>query len=251
MSDLPDEHWARLKALMLRLRTDCPWDREQTHATIAPYTIEEAYEVKEAVDRNDPDELRDELGDLLFQVLFQAQIASESDHFDLDDVADGLVTKMVHRHPHVFGDADKPDWEAIKAEERAGKPAARTLDGVALALPALMRAQKLQKRAAKVGFDWPDDAGAFDKVVEEAAELREAEADAWHEEAGDLLFAVVNLVRKLGVDAEAALRDANAKFTRRFEGVEDRAGGSVDGMSLEAMDALWDAVKAGEREGTR
>ena len=249
MSDsLPDEPWARLKALMLRLRSDCPWDREQTHATIAPYTIEEAYEVKEAVDRNDPDELRDELGDLLFQVLFQAQIASESGHFDLDDVADGLVTKMVRRHPHVFGDADKPDWEAIKAEERAGKPAARTLDGVALALPALMRAQKLQKRAAKVGFDWPDDGGAYDKVVEEAAELREAEADARHEEAGDLLFAVVNLVRKLGVDAEAALRDANVKFTRRFEGVEDRAGGSVEGMSLEAMDALWDAVKAEERE---
>ena len=247
MTGLPDEPWARLKALMLRLRTECPWDREQTHATIAPYTIEEAYEVKEAVDREDPAELRDELGDLLFQVLFQAQIASESGHFDLDDVAEGLVAKMVRRHPHVFDGASKPDWDAIKAAERraAGKAdrTARTLDGVALALPALMRAQKLQKRAAKVGFDWPDDGGAFDKVVEEAAELREAPAAERHEEAGDLLFAVVNLVRKLGIDAEAALRDANAKFTRRFEQVEDRAGGSVDGMTLEAMDALWNAAK--------
>ena len=243
MSDLPDEHWARLKALMLRLRTDCPWDREQTHATIAPYTIEEAYEVKEAVDRNDMDELRDELGDLLFQVLFQSQIASESGAFTLDDVAEGLVTKMVRRHPHVFGDADKPDWDAIKAKERAGKPEARTLDGVALALPALMRAQKLQKRAAKVGFDWPSADGAYDKIAEEAAELRDAAQDERHEEAGDLLFSVVNLVRKLGIDAEAALRDANAKFTGRFEAVEDRAGGSVEGLSLEEMDALWDAVK--------
>ena len=245
-SGLPAEPWARLQALMLRLRTDCPWDREQTHATIAPYTIEEAYEVKEAVDRNDMDELRDELGDLLFQVLFQSQIASESGAFTLDDVAEGLVTKMVRRHPHVFGDADKPDWDAIKAKERAGKPEARTLDGVALALPALMRAQKLQKRAAKVGFDWPDADGAYDKIAEEAAELRDAAQDERHEEAGDLLFSVVNLVRKLGIDAEAALRDANAKFTGRFEAVEDRAGGSVDGLSLEEMDALWEAVK---REG--
>ena len=231
---------------MLRLRTDCPWDREQTHTTIAPYTIEEAYEVKEAVDRNDMDELRDELGDLLFQVLFQSQIASESGAFTLDDVAEGLVAKMVRRHPHVFGDADKPDWDAIKAKERAGKPQARTLDGVALALPALMRAQKLQKRAAKVGFDWPSADGAYDKIAEEAAELRDAAEDERHEEAGDLLFSVVNLVRKLGIDAEAALRDANAKFTGRFEAVEDRAGGSVEGLSLDEMDALWDAVK---REG--
>ena len=248
MTGLPDEPWARLKGLMDRLRTDCPWDREQTHATIAPYTIEEAYEVKEAVDRGDMDELRDELGDLLFQVLFQAQIASESGHFDLDDVADGLVTKMVRRHPHVFGDAEKPDWDGIKAAERAGRPDARTLDGVALALPALMRAQKLQKRAAKAGFDWPDVDGPFDKIVEEAAELRDAPIDKRHEEAGDFLFAAVNLVRKLGLDAEAALRDANTKFTRRFTAIEDKAGGSLRGLSLDAMEAHWVAVKRDETD---
>ena len=246
MSGLPTEPWARLKALMLRLRTDCPWDRAQTHATIAPYTIEEAYEVKEAVDRGDMDELRDELGDLLFQVLFQSQIASESGHFDLDGVAEGLVAKMVRRHPHVFAGADKPDWENVKAEERGAKPEARTLDGVALALPALMRAQKLQKRAAKVGFDWPDGDGAFDKIVEEARELRDAPEAERHEEAGDLLFAVVNLVRKLGIDAEAALRDGNAKFQTRFERAEDMAGG-FDGLDLEAMDAFWEAAKRAER----
>ena len=231
---------------MLRLRTDCPWDREQTHATIAPYTIEEAYEVKEAVDRGDMEELRDELGDLLFQVLFQSQIASESGHFDLDDVADGLVAKMVRRHPHVFAGADKPDWDAVKAQERAGKPQAGTLDGIALALPALIRAQKLQKRAATVGFDWPDAEGAFDKIVEEARELRDAPETERHEEAGDLLFAVVNLVRKLGIDAEAALRDGNAKFARRFERAEADAGGFAE-LSLEEMDAFWEAAKRAER----
>lgn len=245
-SGLPTERYARLKALMDWLRTDCPWDREQTFATIAPYTIEEAYEVNDAIDRRDMAELKDELGDLLFQVLFHARLASEIDAFDLDDVADALVDKMVRRHPHVFGGADKPDWDGIKAAERAGKPQNRTLDGVALALPALMRAQKLQKRAAKVGFDWPDTDGAFEKIVEEAAELQDAAPSAQHEEAGDLLFAVVNLVRKMGLDAESALRDANAKFTRRFEGVEDRAGGSLAGLSLEAMEAHWQAVKAGE-----
>ncbi len=246
MSDLPSEHWARLKALMDRLRTDCPWDREQTHQTIAPYTIEEAYEVKEAIDRGDMAELKNELGDLLFQVLFQSRIASESGYFDLDDVADGLVEKMVRRHPHVFGDADKPDWDAIKAAERGDAAEARTLGGVALALPALMRAQKLQKRAARVGFDWPSADGAFEKIAEEAAELRDAPKERQHEEAGDLLFSVVNLLRKMGIDSENALRDANGKFTRRFEGVEDAAGGSVDGLSLDEMEAHWQAVKRGE-----
>ena len=243
MTDLPNEPWARLKVLMLRLRTDCPWDREQTHETIAPYTIEEAYEVIEAIDRQNMSELKDELGDLLFQVLFQSQIASETDDFDLDDVAEGLVEKMVRRHPHVFGDADKPDWDGIKAAERSGNAETRTLDGVAQALPALMRAQKLQKRAAKVGFDWPDTEGAFAKIVEEAEELQNAPKTEQHEEAGDLLFAVVNLVRKMGLDAEAALRDANSKFTQRFTIAEDKAGGSFKGLDLETMDEHWNAAK--------
>jgi ATP diphosphatase len=240
MTGLPEERYARLKALMERLRRDCPWDREQTFETIAPYTIEEAYEVKDAIDRGEMGELRDELGDLLFQVLFHSILASESGAFDLDDVADGLVDKMVRRHPHVFGNAEKTDWEELKASERTG----RTLDGVALALPALMRAQKLQKRAAKTGFDWPDADGAYQKIVEEAAELRDAPEAERHEEAGDLLFAVVNLVRKLGIDAESALRDGNAKFTRRFESIEDRAGGSLEGLSLDEMEAHWQAAKA-------
>lgn len=244
MSGLPEERYARLKSLMDRLRTDCPWDREQTFQTIAPYTIEEAYEVKDAIDRGDMDELKSELGDLLFQVLFHSRIASEKNAFSLDDVVDTLVDKMVRRHPHVFNGADKFDWEDLKASERAG----RTLDGVALALPALMRAQKLQKRAAKVGFDWPDSDGAFEKIVEEAAELKDAATQHRHEEAGDLLFAVVNLVRKLGLDAEAALRDGNAKFARRFEATEDLAGGSLDGLTLDQMEAHWQAVKVAERD---
>ncbi|WP_298911716.1 nucleoside triphosphate pyrophosphohydrolase [uncultured Algimonas sp.] len=239
---LPQDRYTRLKALMERLRTDCPWDRTQTFETIAPYTIEEAYEVKDAIDQSDMAALKLELGDLLFQVLFHARIASEAGAFDLDDVADALVEKMVRRHPHVFGDTEKADWEEMKAAERTGG----TLDGVALALPALMRAQKLQKRAAKVGFDWPDGDGAFDKIVEEAAELRDAAPQDRHEEAGDLLFSVVNLVRKLGLNAEAALRDANAKFTRRFDAAEARAGGSLDGLSLDAMEGHWQAVKRDE-----
>ncbi|MGB3454905.1 MAG: nucleoside triphosphate pyrophosphohydrolase [Litorimonas sp.] len=240
MTGLPEERYARLKALMDRLREDCPWDREQSFETIAPYTIEEAYEVKDAIDRSDFDELKSELGDLLFQVLFHARMASEEGAFDLDDVVDTLVEKMVRRHPHVFDGGEKTDWEELKASERSG----RTLDGVALALPALMRAQKLQKRVAKVGFDWPDTQGAFDKIVEEAAELRDAPEAERHEEAGDLLFAVVNLVRKLGVDAESALRDGNAKFSRRFSSIEDRAGGSLTGLTLDEMEAHWQDAKA-------
>lgn len=243
MSDLPEDRYARIKALMDRLRAECPWDREQTFETITPYTIEEAYEVKDAIDRNDMDELRSELGDLLFQVLFHSKLASEAGAFDLDDVVDTLVDKMVRRHPHVFAGAEKFDWDALKAQERSG----RTLDGVALALPALMRAQKLQKRAAKVGFDWPNADGAFEKIAEEAQELKDASPDKRHEEAGDLLFSAVNLVRKLGLDAEAALRDANVKFNRRFDAVEDRAGGSLDGLDLTQMEAHWQAVKKDER----
>lgn len=230
---------------MDRLRADCPWDRQQTFETIAPYTIEEAYEVKDAIDRKDMDELKSELGDLLFQVLFHSKLADEAGAFNLDDVADTLVDKMVRRHPHVFDGAERFDWEELKAQERSG----RTLDGVALALPALMRAQKLQNRAAKVGFDWPDHEGAFDKIIEEAAELKEASPENHHEEAGDLIFSTVNLVRKLGIDAEAALRDANAKFNRRFDAVEDRAGGSLKGLNLNQMEAHWQAVKTAEIKG--
>lgn len=247
MSGLPQERYARLKALMDRLRVDCPWDRQQTFETIAPYTIEEAYEVKDAIDRKDMDELKSELGDLLFQVLFHSKLADEAGAFNLDDVVDTLVDKMVRRHPHVFDGAEKFDWDELKAQERSG----RTLDGVALALPALMRAQKLQNRAAKVGFDWPDHEGAFDKIVEEAAELKEASPENRHEEAGDLIFSTVNLVRKLGLDAEAALRDANAKFNRRFDAVEDRAGGSLKGLNLDQMEVHWQAVKTAEiKDGT-
>ena len=245
MTGLPQEdRYARMVALMDRLREECPWDREQTFETIAPYTIEESYEVKDAIDRGDMEDLKSELGDLLFQVLFHSRMADEVNAFSLDDVVDGLVDKMVRRHPHVFGtlETDKFDWEELKASERQG----RTLDGVALALPALMRAQKLQKRAAKVGFDWPTADGAFEKIIEEADELRLASPQKRHEEAGDLLFAVVNLVRKLGVDAEAALRDGNAKFSRRFSATEDHAGGSLKGLSLDEMEAHWQAVKRDE-----
>lgn len=240
---LPLERYARLKALMDRLRTDCPWDREQTFDTIAPYTIEEAYEVKDAIDRRDLTDLKSELGDLLFQVLFYSRLGEEEGAFTLDDVVDTLVEKMVRRHPHVFGDAEAPDWDGIKAQERAGSTQSRTLDGVALALPALMRAQKLQKRAAKVGFDWPSEDGAFDKIVEEARELRNAPADQQQEEAGDLLFSVVNLIRKMGFDSETALRDANAKFTRRFETIEDKADRPLTDLSLYELEELWQLAK--------
>lgn len=236
---LPTDRYARIKALMDRLRADCPWDKKQTFESIAPYTIEEAYEVKDAIDHSDMDALKSELGDLLFQVMFHSKLASEAGAFGLDDVIDTLVEKMVRRHPHVFDGAEEFDWDELKAAERSG----RTLDGVALALPALMRAQKLQKRAAKVGFDWPNHDGAFDKIVEEAAELKEAAPEHRHEEAGDLLFSAVNLVRKLGLDAETALRDANVKFNRRFDAVEDRAGGSLKGLTLDQMETHWQAVK--------
>lgn len=250
---LPTERYARLVGLMDRLRRECPWDREQTFETIAPYTIEEAYEVKDAIDRGDLNDLKGELGDLLFQVLFHARLAEEVGAFSLDDVADTLVEKMVRRHPHVFGDADAPDWDGIKASERAkdaqGKAVKLSaLDGVALALPALMRAQKLQKRAAKTGFDWPSSDGAFEKIIEEAEELRRAPAADQQDEAGDLLFSVVNLIRKLGLDSETALRDANAKFTRRFAAMEERTERedhikAFSELSLDEMEALWQAAK--------
>jgi len=256
----PSRDISALIAIMAQLRTPvtgCPWDLEQNFATIAPYTIEEAYEVADAIARGDLDDLKDELGDLLLQVVFHARMAEEAGHFAFAEVADAISDKMVARHPHVFAEeaagarSREARWEALKAEERAAKGAASALDGVALALPALMRAEKLQKRAARVGFDWPDTQGPAAKVVEEMAELAEAQGDAHRaEEAGDLLFAAVNLVRAHGVPAEEALRAANAKFERRFRAMEALAeaeGRDFAALSLEAQEALWQVVKT--REG--
>ena len=242
---------ARLCAVMARLRDPergCPWDVEQDFASIAPYTIEEAYEVADACTRGDMAALRDELGDLLLQVVFHSRIAEERDAFTFDDVADAISDKMVRRHPHVFGAAAREtgheQWESIKAEERSGATDTSALAGVALALPAAMRAEKLQKRAARTGFDWPDATGARAKVIEEIAEV-DAAVDPAHqaEEIGDLLFAVVNWARKLGVDPEAALRSANAKFERRFRAMEDPAGAQFATLSLDEQELLWQQVK--------
>lgn len=258
----------RLIEIMRRLRdlqTGCPWDIEQDFSTIAPYTIEEAYEVADAIERGAFGELKGELGDLLLQSVYHAQMAQEAGHFSFADVVRTVSDKMVARHPHVFGDESREksaeqqtkDWERIKAAERAASGQtgpARTLDGVAMGLPALMRAVKLQKRAARVGFDWPSTDEVLAKLVEEAGELTEARAslseDEIEEEFGDLLFVVANLGRHYGVDPEAALRRANAKFTRRFAAIEDSlaALGKTPAQSdLAEMDALWDAAKAAEK----
>jgi nucleoside triphosphate diphosphatase len=235
-----------LIALMARLRdpdNGCPWDTQQNFATIAPYTIEEAYEVHDAIERGDLAALKDELGDLLFQVVFHAQMASEQKAFDLDDVARGIVAKMLRRHPHVFGDAERPDWEAVKADERRAGTDASALAGVAVSLPALMRAEKLQKRAARTGFDWPDADGPLAKIHEELAEVQAApDADAREDEIGDLLFAVVNWARHLGVDAEVALRRANRKFENRFRIIEQAP--DFTSRSLDEMEALWVQAKS-------
>lgn len=245
----------RLLRIMARLRDPedgCEWDTAQTFATIAPYTIEEAYEVADAIERDDIAELRGELGDLLFQVVFHARIAEEAGYFAFDDVAAAISDKMEARHPHIFGDADgsmtEHRWENIKAAERAQTGASSAMDGVALALPALMRAQKLQKRAARHGFDWPDANGPRDKVVEEIEELRVATGSEIEEEAGDFLFAAVNLVRAYGVDAEHALRAANSKFERRFRAMETLAAGDFHLRDLDAQEALWQEVKNLEKE---
>jgi ATP diphosphatase len=243
---------ADLAAIMARLRDPergCPWDVEQDFASIAPYTIEEAYEVADAIARGDMPGLADELGDLLLQVVFHSRMAQEAGHFALADVVAGICAKMIRRHPHVFGDgAPSPGWEAIKAAERAERePDPSALAGVALALPALLRAEKLQKRAARTGFDWPDVTGVRAKIDEELAEVAAApDAAAREEEVGDLLFAVVNLARHLGVDPETALRGANAKFERRFRAMEDRAGTDFPALSLDEKEALWQAVKRAE-----
>jgi nucleoside triphosphate diphosphatase len=234
----------RIRAIVERLRdpvNGCDWDRVQTFATIAPYTIEEAYEVADAIARDDMPALKDELGDLLFQVLLHSRIAEQAGWFSLDDVATALADKMERRHPHLFGDAaERPDWENLKAAERADDASA--LEGVALALPALMRAEKLQKRAARTGFDWPDANGPRAKIAEELAEVEAAtDQDAREDETGDLIFAVVNFARHLKVDPEVALRRANAKFEKRFRMIERAPGFAA--MSLDEKEALWDQAK--------
>jgi ATP diphosphatase len=252
----------RLLAIMARLRDPqrgCPWDVEQTFDTIAPYTIEEAYEVADAIQRRDWDDLQGELGDLLLQVVYHARMAEEEGRFDFADVARGIGDKMVRRHPHVFGPADDSRtaeeqthaWEAQKAAERDAAGTGATLDGVALGLPALTRALKLQKRLARVGFDWPEESGVLEKIAEEAREIGEARAGGGdvEGEVGDLLFAIVNYARHLGVDPEAALRRSNAKVERRFAAVEARLaerGMTPQQAELGDMDALWDAAKAVE-----
>ncbi len=238
----------RLVAIMARLRdpvTGCEWDRAQTWATIAPYTIEEAYEVADAIERGDADDLKDELGDLLLQVVFHARIAEEDGAFSLADVAVAISDKMERRHPHIFGDAaDSPGWEAIKARERAGKADESAIAGVAAGLPALLRAEKLQKRAARVGFDWHDAQGPRAKIDEELAEVEAAQTpDHVAEEIGDLLFAVVNWARHKGVDPEAALRMASGKFERRFRAMEAEAGAAFEALDLDAKEDLWQRVK--------
>ncbi len=255
MSDTPNQSpIAHLLAIMARLRdpqSGCAWDLAQNFASIAPYTIEEAYEVADAITRGDINDLKDELGDLLLQVVFHARMAEEAGHFAFDDVAAAISAKMEVRHPHIFGDAsgimDEARWEDLKAEERSAKGVTSALDGVALALPALMRAQKLQKRAARTGFDWPDPSGSEAKIHEEIEELNTASSEQDKlEEAGDLLFAAVNFIRAHGISAEDALRAANAKFERRFRAMEAIAGSGFPKLSLAAQEELWQQVKKAE-----
>ncbi|MGR3794336.1 nucleoside triphosphate pyrophosphohydrolase [Vannielia sp. SX4] len=253
----------RLLAIMACLRDPdqgCPWDIEQSYATIAPYTIEEAYEVADAVARSAWGELEGELGDLLLQAVYFAQMGREDGHFTFASIAQSVSDKMVARHPHIFGSESRDksaaqqtlDWEKQKAAERAAKGETRTLDGVALGLPALTRALKLQNRAARVGFDWDNVQDVLAKLQEEAAELAEAEgdADALEDEMGDMLFVLTNLARHKGIDPEAALRRTNAKFTRRFNAIEDALadkGSSPQQATLEEMDALWTSIKRAEK----
>ncbi|MBA4803184.1 MAG: nucleoside triphosphate pyrophosphohydrolase [Brevundimonas sp.] len=257
----------RLNAIMVRLRDPergCPWDVEQTFATIAPYTLEEAYEVADAIERGDMEDLKGELGDLLFQVVFHARMAEEAGLFAFDDVATAIADKLERRHPHVFGDeaaradgaAQKARWEDIKADERKAKAQHGVLDDVPVGLPALARAAKLTKRAARVGFDWPSTAEVLDKLDEEVAELKAeiaaGDLDKARGELGDLLFVMANLARKLGVEPEDALRGTNAKFVKRFAFIEAelaKAGRTPEKSDLAEMDALWDAAKAAERRG--
>lgn len=248
------KHTLRLLSIMARLRdpeTGCEWDKAQNSKSIAPYTIEEAYEVADAIERNDMAELRGELGDLLLQVVFHSRMAEEQGHFAFDDVARSICDKMEARHPHIFGhdDSETPQehrWEELKAAERVQKGETSAMDGIARALPALLRAEKLQKRAARDGFDWPDAVGPTQKVEEEMAELAEAEPSDQLEEAGDLLFAAVNLVRAYGIAPEDALRAANDKFARRYRGMEKLAQGDFAKLDLDTQEELWNVVKAAE-----
>jgi len=274
-----------LKTLMARLRdpeTGCPWDTRQSYESIVPHTIEEAYEVADAIERSDFPHLKDELGDLLFQVIFYARLGQEDGHFDFDAIVDHLVRKLLRRHPHVFPEGtlesrvdpdNRPDedwiresWERIKAEERAARPAEEAgrsrLDGIARTLPAMLRAEKLQRRAARSGFDWPDIAPVFDKLQEEIGELREAwqtavtsgcadAHDAVEDELGDLLFVCVNLARFMNVNPEEALSRTNHKFERRFRAIEEvlaREGREMEQEPLEALEAIWQSVKGVEKE---
>jgi nucleoside triphosphate diphosphatase len=254
----------RLLAIMAALRDPehgCPWDKEQSFATIAPYTIEEAYEVADAIARRDLASLPDELGDLLFQVVYHARMAEEAGHFEFADVARTIADKMVRRHPHVFGDAAMRDaatqtaaWEAQKSAERAARAETGALAGVPVGLPALTRAAKLTIRAARVGFDWPDAAAVLAKLDEEVGELRAElpgdDPDRLSDEVGDLLFVLANLARKLDLDPEACLRQANLKFTKRFNFMEQNAasaGKSLSEMSLEEMEEEWQKVKQTEK----
>ena len=234
-----------LLEIMRRLRDPddgCEWDKVQTFRTIAPYTIEEAYEVADAIERDDMSALKDELGDLLLQVVFHSQIATDAGQFDFNDVVETICDKMTRRHPHIFGEAgESPGWEQIKASEREQSGQSSALDGVALALPALLRAQKIQKRAARVGFDWPDKAPVKDKLLDEVAAATSEEEV--HEEIGDLLFSAVNLARHYKVDAERALADATAKFTKRFNEVESSLTKDMQDMSIEELEVEWQKAK--------
>ncbi|MEA3040907.1 MAG: nucleoside triphosphate diphosphatase [Sphingomonadales bacterium] len=239
---------ARLVEIMRRLRdpaSGCAWDREQSFATIAPYTIEEAYEVADAIARGDMADLLDELGDLQLQIVYHARIAEELGFFSIDNVLDVIADKMVRRHPHIFGGAtESPGWEALKAAERGGREDKSALAHVALALPALKRAEKIQRRAARVGFDWPDPAGPRAKIDEELAEIEGAQTqEELVHEIGDLLFSVVNYARHRDVDPEAALREAVARFERRFRKVEEIAHKPLSTMDIEALEALWQRAK--------
>ena len=238
-----------LLEIMRRLRdpdSGCDWDKVQTFRTIAPYTIEEAYEVADGIDREDMLALKDELGDLLLQVVFHSQITADNEAFDFQDVVTNICDKMTRRHPHIFGEAEQsPGWEQIKAGERASSGQSSALDGVALALPALLRAQKIQKRAARVGFDWPDKEPVKDKLLEELEEVAAATNDEEvHEEIGDLLFSAVNLARHYNVDAERALADATAKFAMRFNQVEASLTTDMQDMSIEELEVEWQKAKA-------
>ncbi len=249
MSDVsaPSSGLSALVEIMRRLRdpvNGCAWDKEQTFDTIAPYTIEEAYEVADAIQRCDLQDLKDELGDLQLQVVYHARIAEEIGAFSIGDVLTAICAKMIRRHPHIFGDAaESPGWESLKAAERSGRQDASALAGVAVALPALKRAEKLQKRAARVGFDWPDVSGPRAKIDEELAELDAAAPDERAAELGDVLFSVVNYARHMDIDPEASLREASARFEARFRKLEELADRPLKDFDIDALEALWQQAK--------